>query len=65
MTHINKRHYFFAMQKSWEDKHFFSFILVEVFAVNNKINQLKIKVIKVYNSKQSMEVSKPKCTNGG
>ena len=53
------------MQKSWEDKHFFSFILVEVFAVNNEINQLKIKVIKVYNSKQAMEVSKPKYTNGG
>ena len=28
---------------SWEDKHFFSFILDKVLAVNNKRNQLKIK----------------------
>ena len=41
----------------WEDKHFFSFILDKVLAVNNKINQLKIKGIKVYSSKQSMTSS--------
>ena len=34
---------------SWEDKHFFSFILA--FDVNNKRNQLKINGIKVYSSK--------------
>ena len=30
---------------SWEDKHFFSFILDKVLAVNNKRNQLKIQGI--------------------
>ena len=40
---------------SWEDKHFFRFILDEVLAVNNKRNQLKIKGIKVYSSKQSID----------
>ena len=39
---------------SWEDKHFFSFILDKVLAINNKRNQLKIKEIKVYSSKQLM-----------
>ena len=39
---------------SWEDKQFFSFILDELLAVNNKRNQLKIKGIKVYSSKQLM-----------
>ena len=39
---------------SWEDKHFLSFILDKVLAVNNKRNQLKIKGIKIYSSKQSM-----------
>ena len=28
-------------QNSWEDKHFFSFILDEVLALNNKRDQLK------------------------
>ena len=37
--------------------HFFSFILDEVLAVNNKRNQLKIKGIKDYSSKQSMTSS--------
>ena len=32
----------------WEEKHFFSFILDKVLAINNKRNQLKIKGIKVY-----------------
>ena len=45
------------MSYSWEDKHFFRFILDEVLAVNNKRNQLKIKRIKVYSSKQSMTSS--------
>ena len=44
----------YALFISWEDKHFFSFILDKVFVVNNKRNQLKIKGIKVYSSKQSM-----------
>ena len=39
---------------SWEDKQFFSFILDELLTVNNKRNQLKIKGIKVYSSKQLM-----------
>ena len=39
---------------NWEDKHFFSFILDKVLAANNKRNQLKMKGIKVYSSKQSM-----------
>ena len=42
---------------SWEDKHFFSFILDKVLAVNNKRNQLKIQGIWVYSSKQSMTSS--------
>ena len=42
---------------NWEDKHFFSFILDKVLAANNKRNQLKIKGIKVYSSKQSMTSS--------
>ena len=45
------------MSYSWEDKHFFRFILDEVLAVNNKRNQLKIKGIKVFSSKQSMTSS--------
>ena len=36
---------------SWEDKHFFSFILDKVLAINNKRNRLKIKGIKVYQLK--------------
>ena len=43
---------------SWEDKHFFSFILDKVLAVNNKRNKLKIKGIKVYSLKQSMTSSR-------
>ena len=42
---------------SWEDKHFFSFILDKVLAKNNKRNQLKIKGMKIYSSKQSMTSS--------
>ena len=42
---------------SWEDKHFFSFILDKVLVVNNKRNQLKINGIKIYSSKQSMTSS--------
>ena len=42
---------------SWEDKHFFSFILDKVLAAINKRNQLKIKGIKIYSSKQSMTSS--------
>ena len=42
---------------SWEDKHFFSFILDKVLAVNNKRNQLKIKGIKIYSPKQSLTSS--------
>ena len=37
--------HFFAPTASWKDKHYFSFILEQVFAVNNKKNQLKIKGI--------------------
>ena len=39
---------------SWEDEHFFNFILDKVFAANNKKNQSKIKGGKVYSSKQLM-----------
>ena len=42
---------------SWEDEHFFSFILDEVLAINSKRNQLKIKGIKVNSSKQLMTSS--------
>ena len=38
----------------WKDKHFLSFILDKVFAVNNERNQLKLKGIKIYSSKQLM-----------
>ena len=46
-----------AASFSWEDKHFSSFILDKVLDVSNKRNQVKIKGIKVYNSKQSMTSS--------
>ena len=46
-----------AVKVKQEDKHFFSFILDKVLAVNNKRNQLKIKGIKIYSSKQSMTSS--------
>ena len=42
---------------NWEDKHFFAFILDKVLAIKNKRNQLKIKGIKIYSSKQSMTSS--------
>ena len=45
-------HLSLSSTSSWEDKQFFSFILDEVLAINNKRNQLKIKGIKVYSSKQ-------------
>ena len=56
LDHFYQKKSFFLII-SWEDKHFFSFILDKVLAVNNKRNQLKIKGIKVYSSKQSMTSS--------
>ena len=46
-----------AHPDSSEHKHFFSFILDKMIAVNNKRNQLKIEGIKIYSSKQSMTSS--------
>ena len=37
------KHEYVSLPFSWEDKHFFSFILDKVLAKNNKRNQLKIK----------------------
>ena len=48
------KHEYVSLSFSWEDKHVFSFILDKVFAKNNKRNQLKIKGMKIYSSKQSM-----------
>ena len=50
---------------SWEDKHFFSFILDKVFAVNNKGNQLEIKGIKVYSSNNWWQVGEYQNQNVG
>ena len=56
-----------SLRGSWEDKHFFSFILDEVLTVNYKRNQLKIQGIKVSqnNQWQVLGVSKPKYKNSG
>ena len=54
------------MSYSWEDKHFFRFILDEVLAVNNKRNQLKIKGFTAQNNQwQVLGVLKPKYINRG